>query len=99
MKSLATFIGRVTCILPSGNRRVKLYRIYKKGAEPIIADMKRGYCKGYEVGQEFSFKVMKEKGKPAVSRIKKLRPKRLSKKQFARIVKRIEKTLGGIDFL
>lgn len=99
MKCLATFIGRVTCILSGGNRRVELYRIYKKGEEPIIADMNRGYCKGYEVGQEFSYKVMKEKGKPAVSRIKKLRPKRLSKKQVARIVKRIEKTLSGIDFL
>jgi len=98
MKSLATFIGRVTCILSGGIRRVELYRIYKRGEELIIADMKRGYCKGYEVGQEFSYKVMKEKGKPAVSRIKKLSPKRLSKKQVARIVRKVEKELGEIDF-
>jgi hypothetical protein len=77
---------------------VELYRIYKKGQEPIFADMKREYCKGYEVGQEFSYKVMKEKGKPAVSRIKKLSPKRLSKKQIARIVRKVEKELAGIDW-
>lgn len=75
MKCLATFIGRVIGILPGGNRRVELYRIYKKGEGLILADMKRKFCKGYEVGQEFSLKVMKRKGKPAVSRIKKLKPK------------------------
>lgn len=98
MKCLATFIGRVTCILSGGKRRVELYRIYKRGEEPIIADMECGYCKGYEVGQEFSFKVMKEKGKPAISRIRKLRPKRLSKKQVVRIVNSIQKKIGEIDW-
>lgn len=98
MKSLATFIGRVTCILSGGIRRVELYRIYKRGEELIIADMKRGYCKGYEVGQEFSYKVMKEKGKPEFSRIKKLKPKRLSKKQIARIVNIIKNELDRINW-
>jgi transposase len=98
MKSLATFVGRVTCVLSGGIRRVELYRQYKKG-EGIVADMNKEFCKGFEVGQEFRVRVLKEKGKPAWLEVKKLKPKKLDKKKIARILERIQKTLKDIDFV
>lgn len=99
MKCLATFVGRVTCVLSDGIRRVELFRQYKKGNEGIIADMNREYCKGFKVGQEFRVKVLKEKGKPAWLEVKKLEPKKLDKKKVARILERIQKALKDIDFV
>lgn len=99
MKCLATFVGRVTCVLSGGIKRVELHRQYKKDNEGIIADMNKEFCKGFEVGQEFRVRVLKEKGKPAWSEVKKLKPKKLDKKKISRILERIQKTLKDIDFL
>jgi hypothetical protein len=82
-------------VLSGDIRRVELYRQYKKGSEPIIADMKREFCKGFKVGQEFRLRVLKEKSNPAWLEVKKLKPKVLTERQLKRIVRKVERELEG----
>lgn len=98
MKCIATFVGVVTCVQPGGTRIVEVWRPYKKGAfESFITKMNRKFCKGFKVGQVFRSRVLKEKGKPAKSVVTKVKPIKLTEKQFKRIEREVEKELEGID--
>lgn len=97
MKCVASYIGKVNCVLPDGNLRVSVWRQYSKNREEIVADMVKAKAQALAVGDVFTCKVMK-RGKKYYTEVKKLKPKVISPRTLARICNEVNRRLGKIDF-